>query len=86
MTLTDGSQLVLEEPSVSGDTLSGLDLRGGGARRYGSPVHIPLVEEMERVGTSIGSLRKLNCLGLPEAARSTTYFNSGCQPYGPRMQ
>ncbi len=31
VTLTDGSQLVLEEPSVSGDTLSGLDFRGGGA-------------------------------------------------------
>ena len=32
--LTDGSQLVLKEPAVSGDTLSGLD--------DGTPVHIPL--------------------------------------------
>ncbi len=34
VTLADGSQLVLEEPAVSGDTLSGLD--------DGTPVHIPL--------------------------------------------
>jgi len=34
VTLTDGSQLVLEAPVVSGDTLSGLD--------DGTPVHIPL--------------------------------------------
>jgi hypothetical protein len=34
VTLSDGSQLVLEEPAVSGDTLSGLD--------DGTPVHIPL--------------------------------------------
>ncbi len=36
VTLTDGSQLVLEEPAVSGDTLSGLDA--------GTPVHIPLAD------------------------------------------
>ena len=34
VTLTDGSQLVLEGPVVSGDTLSGLD--------DGTPVHIPV--------------------------------------------
>ncbi len=34
VTLADGSKLVLEEPAVSGDTLSGLD--------DGTPVHIPL--------------------------------------------
>ena len=34
VTLTDGSQLVLKEPAVSGDTLSGLD--------DSTPVHIPL--------------------------------------------
>ncbi len=36
VTLTDGSKLVLEEPAVSGDTLSGLD--------DGTPVLIPLAE------------------------------------------
>ena len=36
VTLTDGSQLVLKEPAVSGDTLSGLD--------DGTPVHIPLAD------------------------------------------
>ena len=36
VTLADGSQLVLEEPAVSGDTLSGLD--------DGTPVHIPLAD------------------------------------------
>ena len=36
VTLADGSKLVLEEPAVSGDTLSGLD--------DGTPVHIPLAD------------------------------------------
>ena len=36
VTLTDGSKLVLEEPAVSGDTLSGLD--------DGTPVHIPVAD------------------------------------------
>jgi hypothetical protein len=36
VTLTDGLQLVLEEPAVSGDTLSGL--------YDGTPVHIPLAD------------------------------------------
>ena len=36
VTLTDGSQLVLEDPAVSGDTLSGL--------YDGAPVHIPLAD------------------------------------------
>ena len=36
VTLTDGSKLVLEEPAVSGDTLSGLD--------DGTPVLIPLAD------------------------------------------
>ena len=34
VTLSDGSRVVLEEPAVSGDTLSALD--------DGTPVHIPL--------------------------------------------
>jgi len=36
VTLADGSKIVLEEPVVSGDTLSGLD--------DGTPVHIPLAD------------------------------------------
>ena len=40
VTLTDGSQLQIEQPTVSGDTLMGYEVRG---RRYsGQQVNIPL--------------------------------------------
>ncbi len=40
VTLTDGSQRVLEQPAVSGDILSGLS-------DAGTPVHIPLADVVD---------------------------------------
>ena len=58
VTLTDGSQVVLEEPAVSGDTLSGLD--------DSTPVHIPLadVADVEVRKTDIIPTVALVVLGL----------------------
>ncbi len=70
VTLTDGSQLVLKEPAVSGDTLSGLD--------DGNPVHIPLadVSSIAVKGTG-GATTGLLLLGVLAVAVGG-FFISAC--------